>query len=233
MMKLSIALFTMMSVHTNAFVSSIRNNRLSPAMMELQSFSNQAGPENALLGRRFFGQGVVSSAAALILMPDLAVAISSTGTVKDELEGGRVYFKGKVKLRSNIISAKNAKSLIVSARPKNPTNVPTEILASGQGDIPAVFTAILPKPDSFPFSFQLTSGDLTPEGKFGLLEDSYWWAEDTEWEISACVDMDDTFQTGARNGLIGRAYTVQMGENKSEQDVTVVVQPRGLLRPRA
>jgi hypothetical protein len=103
-------------------------------------------------------------------------------------------------------------------RPKNPSLVPPEILAKTRGEVPSVFTAIVPKPllDGKQ-TFKLTSNDITPEGDFGLSADPYWWGDEMEWEISARVNTNGQLNTLAPTDLVGRTITSKIGEDKGNE----------------
>lgn len=191
--------------------------------------------------RRMFGRAVFSTSAAVLTSALLsgqeeAQALPPTGRPKKALGDNRVFFKGRVTLREQDIppalQAAKERALIVTARPKNVANVPPEVIRAGRGQIPAVFTAIIPKPSTFPVKFQLTSNDITPEGDFGLDGSPYWWADEPEWELSARVDTDGVLRTASPEDLVGRTITSQIGEDKAEQDVCVEVQERGFFGSR-
>jgi hypothetical protein len=239
----SIALFSLMTTAAQAFCprtferTSVSTMMASISPVEEQESDKREG--GGLLDRRIFGKAIASSATAMVgstLLPDWASAVPPTGRPKTVLGDDRVYFKGRVTLQNEDIPAEirkaNNKALILTARPKNMANVPPEVNAAGRGSVPAVFTAIIPNPQSFPQTFQLTSNDLTPEGDFGLSGDPYWWADEPEWEISARVDTDGSISTLDPTDLVGRTFTSQVGEDKPEAEVCVAVQKRGVFGSR-
>mmetsp|Transcript_15588 Transcript_15588/g.29010 ORF Transcript_15588/g.29010 Transcript_15588/m.29010 type:complete len:260 (-) Transcript_15588:208-987(-) len=237
------------STSTQAFVPTfgVGNAKSSMTSTAVASQSDGANDEN-VVDRRAFGKAMASVTAAVAassLLPGQeasalpgqeASGVLPTGRPKKVLGDNRVYFKGKVTLRDDNIppAVQNAakKALILTAKPKNAENVPPEVIRAGRGSVPAVFTAIIPQPDTFPQKFTLTSNDITPEGDFGLDGDAYWWADEPEWEISARVDTDGSLRTASSNDLVGRTITSQIGEDKPEQEVCVAVQERGFLGSR-
>lgn len=143
-------------------------------------------------------------------------------------KNAKTYFKGKITVQDGEMAALgDYKAIFISARPKNPTSIPPEVVASARGGVPAVFFAAILNP-KFPAEFSMTENDITPEGDFGLTSDPYWWAEDTEWEISARVDYDGAVRTlDANDSLVGRTITAQPGEGSPDTEVCVVVKDRG------
>jgi hypothetical protein len=196
--------------------------------------------QSLVFDRRSFGNAMASTAVAVLFSSlfsgQKAQALPPTGRPRNVLGGNRVYFQGKVTLRDDDLppAVANAaqKALILTARPKNAANVPPEVIRAGRGSVPAVFTAIIPQPTTFPQTFTLTSNDITPEGDFGLDGEAYWWADEPEWEISARVDTDGSLRTASPDDLVGRTVTSQVGEDQPEQEVCVAVQERGFFGSR-
>jgi len=139
----------------------------------------------------------------------------------------RTYFKGKITIKDGTEYVMgDYKAIFISARPKNPATIPPEVVASARGGVPAVFFAVVKDP-KFPAKFELTENDITPEGDFGLTSDPYWWAEDSEWEISARVDTDGVIRTLDPGDLVGRTITSQPGDASPDTEVCVAVKERG------
>jgi hypothetical protein len=191
--------------------------------------------DDSMIDRRAFGSFLSSAAAVFAgsaILPEtsntLPTGAAPTGRTRKILDRNlRTYFKGKITIKDNQIPSEVLEStnraLIVTARPKNPSLVPQEILAKTQGEVPSAFTAIVPKPQlDGKQMLKLTSNNITPEGDFGLSADLYWWGDEVEWEISARVDTDGQLNTLAPTDLVGRTITSQIGEDKGNEVVVCI-----------
>ena len=209
----------------------------APAPTSSQSYTQlKASQQDDMLDRRAFG-GFLSTAAAAVagatLLPDASNAVDNavgapTSRPRNVLNKNlRTYFKGKITVKddqipSEVLESTN-RALIVTARPKNPSLVPPEVLSRSRGEVPSVFTAIVPSPKlDGKQTFTLTSNDITPEGDFGLSGSPYWWGDEVEWEISARVDTDGQLNTLAPTDLVGRTITSQIGEDKGDEAIVCV-----------
>jgi len=223
------------------------NNRHSGVLQ--QSSCNEDNLEGALFhhDRRTALSSITTTAAAVVslaavpgfMTPTSAQAVADASSSsspakkrKATKKKPRVYFKGAITLKDGaevppIVGIGSYKALFVSARPKNPTNMPPEVARAARGGVPAVFFAIVPNPKLPGQSFVLTESDITSEGDFGLTSDPYWWAEETEWEISVRVDTDGAVRTFDRDDLVGRTITNQVGESSPDTNVIVAVAERG------
>ena len=236
----SIRTYNMNRFTTIALFSLLASSQaFAPAQIASQSSTQlkASQQQDDMLDRRAFG-GFLSTAAAAVagatLLPDAsnaapATAVGSpTGRPKKVLNKNlRPYFKGKITVKddqipSEVLESTN-RALIITARPKNPSLVPPEVLSRSRGEVPSVFTAIVPSPQlDGKQTFTLTSNDITPEGDFGLSGDPYWWGDEVEWEISARVDTDGQLNTLAPTDLVGRTITSQIGEDKGDEAIVCV-----------
>jgi len=92
-------------------------------------------------------------------------------------------------------------ALYVTARPNRPDNVPKAILDGSRGKSPPVLTARFESP-TFPFDFNLSENNLTPEGS-AKNDDTFWWAAD-DLIVSARWDSDGVAATRSPDDLVGR-----------------------------
>ena len=173
---------------------------------------------------------VVASAAAAVatvhnmLLSADAVPIPSSSTTRPAPEEGKVYVRGRATLQSpdlfdDVLAAgrtansDNGAALYVTARPSRPDSVPAAVLDGSRGRPPPVLSARYPKPD-FPFDFELTPLDLTPEGAAASAmtttatavddgRDGVWWAGE-DLVVSARLDTDGVASTRDPTDLVGR-----------------------------
>ena len=192
---------------------------------QLCSRENDSSLPEAAIDRRSSLTAIASSmglaSASLVQSPEAQAAPKKS-------KSPRTYFQGKVTIQDSDLPPEigGYKTILISARPKNPTSIPPEVVRSARGGVPAVFFAVVTNP-TFPAKFKLTENDITPEGDFGLSSDPYWWAEEAEWEISARVDKDGAIRTLDPEDLVGRTITSQPGATTSDTDVCVAVKERG------
>mmetsp|Transcript_31529 Transcript_31529/g.74209 ORF Transcript_31529/g.74209 Transcript_31529/m.74209 type:complete len:288 (-) Transcript_31529:964-1827(-) len=96
-------------------------------------------------------------------------------------------------------------ALYITARPNRPDNVPRAILDGSRGKPPPVLAARYESP-GFPFTFQLSEKDLTPEGENtsgGSGNNKFWWSAD-DLVVSARWDSDGVAATRSPEDLVGR-----------------------------
>ncbi len=109
-------------------------------------------------------------------------------------------------------------------------NAPKDLYDAMGGRPPPVLTVKFPieDGDSFPFSFQITSDAVTPEGAFGSSGrenlktevlgaegSTYWWSKDN-LVISARLDADGVAITRDPEDLVGRSISV-IPKSKSDE----------------
>ena len=171
-------------------------------------------------------RAVAAAAAAVfnvhnMLLSADAAPIPSSST-RPATEGGKVYVRGRATLQSpdlfdDVLAAgrtannDNGAALYVTARPSRPDSVPAAVLDGSRGRPPPVLSARYPRPD-FPFDFELTSFDLTPEGAAASAttpttmddgRDGVWWAGE-DLVVSARLDTDGVASTRDPTDLVGR-----------------------------
>ena len=168
-------------------------------------------------------RAVAAAAAAvfnvhnMLLSADAAPIPSSSTRPAPE---GKVYVSGRATLQSpdlfdDVLAAGTANdsraALYVTARPSRPDSVPAAVLDGSRGRPPPVLSARYPRPD-FPFDFELTSLDLTPEGAAASAttpttmddgRDGVWWAGE-DLVVSARLDTDGVASTRDPTDLVGR-----------------------------
>lgn len=225
----SIALFGLLA--SSQGFTPTQTSRQSTILMATHEISN-------IMDRRTLG-GIISSAAAIAagstLLPEASNAAVMTSQPKGgprkflNKEGVKTYFKGKISVKDLGISPEVLESastvLLVTARPKNPANMPSEVLASTGGTIPSVFSTIIPRPKlDGEQIFTLTSNDITLDGKIGTKGDPYWWAEEPEWCISARVGTDRSVKTSDPSDLVGRVITSEIGQDKQSAGICLDIQ---------
>ena len=99
-------------------------------------------------------------------------------------------------------------ALYITVRPNRPDNVPKAILDGSRGKSPPILTARFESP-VFPFQFNLSERDLTPEGADNKDNDqttnasTFWWAAD-DLIVSARWDSDGVAATRSPEDLVGR-----------------------------
>jgi hypothetical protein len=152
---------------------------------------------------------------------------------KDASVTEKPFVKGIVELNGggeNIVPEETSSSaLYITARPQRPDNVPRAILDGSNGKPPPVLACRIPNP-SFPYEFELTKLDLTPEGAYFLDEslDRYWF-EGENLIVSARWDTDGVASTRDPTDLVGRSqYFSQSSKNEEETLVTVELSGRGI-----
>ena len=133
-------------------------------------------------------------------------------------------------------SARSVPALYITCRPDRPDNVPRAILEGSRGRAPPVLTARYEMP-TFPFSFQLTSGDFTLEGEPAAPAGSTtdlaaeagpgvadpWWIGD-DLVVSARLDMDGIAATRSPEDLVGRAL---YRRSRGGESVQIALSGRG------
>ena len=173
----------------------------------------------------------VATAHNMLLSADAAPIPSSS--TRPATEGGKVYVRGRATLQSpdlfdDVLAAgrtannDNGAALYVTARPSRPDSVPAAVLDGSRGRPPPVLSARYPKP-GFPFDFELTSLDITPEGAAASAmmttttttttmktttttatgRDGMWWAGE-DLVVSARLDTDGVASTRDPTDLVGR-----------------------------
>ena len=142
-------------------------------------------------------------------------------------------FSGTVTLQEGVSlpAEAPAAALYVTAKPDRPDNVPAAILDGTRGKPPPVVSARYPNP-TFPFAFDVTEENLTPEGAAaGATSDAggdrLWWAGE-DLVVSARFDTDGVAATRDPEDLVGRGI-LKRGRNKggSFQSVEIKLQGRG------
>lgn len=113
-------------------------------------------------------------------------------------EPEQVVARGTVTLQPGV-DPPTGGALYVTARPDRADHLPAE--AAG-GKSPPVASARFAGPLTFPFTFELTTADLTPEGLA-----SQWWAGEA-LVVSSRLDEDGVAATRGPNDLVGRATSV-------------------------
>lgn len=168
------------------------------------------------------GLAAVATAHNMLLSADAAPIPSSS--TRPATEEGKVYVRGRATLQSpdlfdDVLAAgrtannDNGAALYVTARPSRPDSVPAAVLDGSRGRPPPVLSARYPKPD-FPFDFELTSLDITPEGAAASAmtttatavddgRDGVWWAGE-DLVVSARLDTDGVASTRDPTDLVGR-----------------------------
>lgn len=143
------------------------------------------------------------------------------------------FLKGIVEVKGggeNIVPEETSSSaLYITARPQRPDNVPRAILDGSNGKPPPVLACRIPNP-SFPYEFELSKLDLTPEGAYFLDEsrDRYWF-EGENLIVSARWDTDGVASTRDPTDLVGRSqYYSQSSKNEEETLVIVELSGRGI-----
>ncbi|KAL7467096.1 hypothetical protein ACHAXS_009267 [Conticribra weissflogii] len=119
-------------------------------------------------------------------------------------------------------------ALYITARPESMNNAPKDLFDAMGGRPPPVLTFPIEDGDSFPFSFQITSDAVTPEGAFGssgreILKTevlgaegcTYWWSKDN-LVISARLDTDGVAITRDPEDLVGRSISF-IPKSKSDE----------------
>ena len=173
------------------------------------------------------GLAAVATAHNMLLSADAAPIPSSS--TRPATEEGKVYVRGRATLQSpdlfdDVLAAgrtannDNGAALYVTARPSRPDSVPAAVLDGSRGRPPPVLSARYPKPD-FPFDFELTSLDITPEGAAASAMTTtttttttataveygrgVWWAGE-DLVVSARLDTDGVASTRDPTDLVGR-----------------------------
>jgi hypothetical protein len=162
---------------------------------------------------------VVASAAAHLLVAARLSAYSALilPSLMQQPRGERAYIRERVTLQSPdllddvaLAASNNGAALYVTARPSRPDSVPAAILDCSRGRPPPVLSARYANP-AFPFNFELTSLDFTPEGAATATmtaminggRDSIWWAGE-DLVISARLNMDGVALSRDPMDLVGR-----------------------------
>lgn len=100
-------------------------------------------------------------------------------------------------------------ALYITARPDKSDDVPAAILSGSNGKAPPIASARYPAP-IFPFKFELTSDNLTEEGRDG---GGTWWAKDN-LVVSVRFDVDGVASTRDADDLVGRSIFTRKRENE-------------------
>jgi hypothetical protein len=119
--------------------------------------------------------------------------------------------------------------LYITVRPQRPDNVPKAILAGSNGKPPPVLACRISNP-VFPYVFELTTMDLTPEGAYILdrSREKYWF-EGENLIVSARWDTDGVASTRDPPDLVGRSqYSVPSSMWNEERPLIVELSGRGI-----
>lgn len=171
---------------------------------------------------------VVGSLPCLLLRPTPTVAAENIEVVQEKLNE-KLILKGKVTLQSGTTVPEDisTSALYVTARPNNPVDVPRAILDGSNGKPPPVLAVRFTNVE-FPYSFDLTTSDLTVEGNAYMSsssnngEEKYWW-EGKDLIVSARFDTDGVAATRDPTDLVGRDLFVIGNEG-----VSIQLQGRGI-----
>jgi hypothetical protein len=111
-------------------------------------------------------------------------------------------------------------ALYITCRPAVADNVPAAILSGTRGKAPPVLAARFANP-TFPYTFALTTDNLTPEG---ATAGGDWWMNSSSIDlvVSARWDSDGVAATRSPNDFVGRGLFQQQQET-----VTIPLQGRG------
>lgn len=125
---------------------------------------------------------------------------------------------GVVTLKEGVQASEEAQALYVTVRVVPSNNVPLYISA---GKVPPLASARFAGPISFPFSFSLTTKDLTPE--FAGTPRAQWEAQDLV--VSCRLDTDGVAATRDSADLVGRGT---QGGAGTGSPVEIALEGRGL-----
>ena len=144
-------------------------------------------------------------------IPLSTTAAAATAVSQQNQDVKQVLLEGTAVIADgvNVLDGPNA-ALYVTCRPDRPDNVPTAILSGTRGKPPPILTARFQPVSAFPFRFQLTRNDLTPEAE------GDWWKADTAWVVSARYDTDGVASTRGPDDLVGRTVLSLVGDGNRD-----------------
>lgn len=190
--------------------------------------------------RDFLNCGIIGGAISTAVLAPPAEAVADDA----EREQGAVvaasstpatltFIRGAVTVSSNAANEFEkyeapASALYITCRPDRPDNVPAAILNGSRGKPPPILSARFPNP-TFPFTFELTSDNITVEGAAAANNDGvlqYWWAKD-DLIVSARWDGDGVAATRSPEDLVGRGFAKSGRTSRADNSVMVELQGRG------
>ena len=192
-------------------------------------------------------RGVLVKTAEVLSASTIALLVnpsSSSSTPTSSLPSDRVYLRGTVTLQpGQSIPSSSEAALYITVRPNVPDDAPRAILDGTRGKSPPVLSARFPIVSStteggkfFPFEFQLTQQNLTPEGALQLPTTTtaetevgdgstmLWWEKNgKDLIVSARLDTDGVASTRDPEDLVGRGIS----SHSSERTNVVSIELRG------
>jgi len=155
-----------------------------------------------------------------------------------------IFLSGRINLPSGMLDPGNISAdssnentpqtkpaLYVTARPNRPDNVPRAILDGSRGKPPPILAARFESP-TFPFDFQLSEKDLTPEGmgnndsQQSANSSGFWWGAD-DLIVSARWDSDGVAATRSPEDLVGRNMWKRASKSDDSAGFVLDLQGRG------
>lgn len=179
-----------------------------------------------------------ASAIVMLVNPSSSSSSYSSTSARDT-----VYLQGRVTLQpgQSIPTSIETAALYITVRPNVPDDAPRAILDGTRGKSPPVLSARFPiapsttaKGDFFPFQFDLTQQNLTPEGALPLPTATVegkesdgsrmmlWWEKNgKDLIVSARLDTDGVASTRDPEDLVGRGVSTRLLDRANEDDATV------------
>jgi hypothetical protein len=188
-----------------------------------------------------------SASVFFMLLRPASSASSSSTPISSLIPPDKVYLRGTVKLQpgQSLPSSNEVAALYITVRPNVPDDAPRAILDGTRGKSPPVLSARFPIASSpsvggefFPFEFELTQKNLTPEGALILPAANnegeegdgsamLWWEKnDKELIVSARLDTDGVASTRDPEDLVGRGISSRSSDSAAV--VSIELRGRGL-----
>lgn len=214
--------------------------------------TDENGSWSSLLRRR---DALFRTANALSVSALMMAVHPSPGICLPEEE--KVYLRGTVTLQSGLSlpslsdqtqAAAAAAALYITVRPNVPDDASRAILDGTRGKSPPVLSARFPVVpsttseqliDFFPFEFELTRQNLTPEGAYlpptgsgsAVEQDEaaarLWWENSKDLIVSARLDTDGVASTRDPEDLVGRGIS-SIRPSDNAYVVSVELRGRGM-----
>lgn len=189
-------------------------------------------------------RAAIAAVASSALLTETPHSASTASASPPPTEGERTYVSGTATLRPGLsidddgsaadaTTSATSAALYVTARPSRPDNVPRAILDGSRGRPPPVLSARFADP-TFPFDFELTSSNFTPEGAARVEAGSssnegdvggVWWSGE-DLVVSARYDADGVAATRDPTDLVGRG--VRYASDGKSMSVPIELAGRGL-----
>ena len=242
------------SVHHCTYTCSRqRPSSSSPPPWSLHAISSSHSSDNhrpLLIHRRHAlvktAEAFPASLCVMLVRPASSSSYSST-PISTLIPPDKVYLRGTVKLQPGQSSPPSIEgsALYITVRPNVPDDAPRAILDGTRGKSPPVLSARFPIASSptvggefFPFEFELTQQNLTPEGALILPTANnegekgdgsamLWWEKNgKELIVSARLDTDGVASTRDPEDLVGRGISSRSSDSAAV--VSIELRGRGL-----